>query len=832
MTDSEASVTGGSFTAQTKLYGGRAETETEKRSEASALRNKRTFTTGDTVTELYGGYAYARPTKTSISLQANENHLTLKAGANDYVAGGYARGTQMASGTLVPKSTAVTNENEVTIEAGSGTFQKDVYGGSNDLTLVKATDGITTANSNKLHINGGTFEGMLYGGSTNLMNDGGDASATASVNEVTLGAGTLIKQGVRGGYANTSTAAGEAASTASSNVVHLSGAAFPDDRTPRIYGGYADVGSTTGSISAKAEQNVIDGTLTGIKTELCAGRVSLAQGAATTNAVTGLVAENTITLTNGKAGTLMGGNVWLGEAHGAADLRASKNHVTLTDVAGDTNTKMYGAHIETQNVAGALKITAEENTVTAEGTALDANDMYGSHVLLQSSNAGTTEATVTASRVLMGGKSASYLAGGYADIVSFENAALTVKLTGNTAEVQSGTAYNAYGARADTNQKNGAAEVTAEGNTITVTKLTADGGSFVGARLFYERDSAATAPGETTLTAKSNKADLNEGKLSDLSGAEIRVNDAFGGAARYEAAENAVTGTGGTFANKLYGGWAELIAEKGAATAALTKNTIDLTNTKLDGTLVHAGKVEVNTNAAGKTASAAAEENVLRLKNVSGIADEIKGGYVDARAGLAGAAAAANSNSITVEGGTLTAAYDVYGGKSGAWGKNAPATASASKNTVALSAAAPWKEIYGGSAFARAEGAAAAATANENTLNLAHGTFTAELIGAYASADGGAAQATANANTVNISGGTYKESIYAGYANAGSDAGSVATIKDNRIVITGTLNLSAAQLYGHYAAGATKNIAGNALVVKETKGIKAKSIEGFQKLEF
>lgn len=715
MTDSEASVTGGSFTAQTKLYGGRAETETEKRSEASALRNKRTFTTGDTVTELYGGYAYARPTKTSISLQANENHLTLKAGANDYVAGGYARGTQMASGTLVPKSTAVTNENEVTIEAGSGTFQKDVYGGSNDLTLVKVTDGITTANSNKLHINGGTFEGMLYGGSTNLMNDGGDASATASVNEVTLGAGTLIKQGVRGGYANTSTAAGEAASTASSNVVHLSGAAFPDDRTPRIYGGYADVGSTTGSISAKAEQNVIDGTLTGIKTELCAGRVSLAQGAATTNAVTGLVAENTITLTNGKAGTLMGGNVWLGEAHGAADLRASKNHVTLTDVAGDTNTKMYGAHIETQNVAGALKITAEENTVTAEGTALDANDMYGSHVLLQSSNAGTTEATVTASRVLMGGKSASYLAGGYADIVSFENAALTVKLAGNTAEVQSGAA--------------------------------------------------------------------------------------------------------------------DLMAETGTAAAALTKNKVDLTNAALDNALISTHAL-THTKAAGKTASAASNENVLLLKNVSGTARDLIGGSVSVEADLAGATGTANSNSITVEGGTLTAAYDVYGGKSSAWGKNAPATASASKNTVALSAAAPWKEIYGGSAFARAEGAAEAATANENTLNLAHGTFTAELIGAYASADGGAAQATANANTVNISGGTYKESIYAGYANAGSDAGSVATIKDNRIVITGTPNLSAAQLYGHYAVGATKNIADNALVVKETKGIKAKSIEGFQKLDF
>ena len=66
----------------------------------------------------------------------------------------------------------------------------------------------------------------------------------------------------------------------------------------------------------------------------------------------------------------------------------------------------------------------------------------------------------------------------------------------------------------------------------------------------------------------------------------------------------------------------------------------------------------------------------------------------------------------------------------------------------------------------------------------------------------------------------------------GSTAGSVATVKDNRIVITGTPNLSAAQLYGYKANGATKNIAGNALVVKETKGIKAKRIDGFQKLEF
>ena len=240
----------------------------------------------------------------------------------------------------------------------------------------------------------------------------------------------------------------------------------------------------------------------------------------------------------------------------------------------------------------------------------------------------------------------------------------------------------------------------------------------------------------------------------------------------------------------------------------------------------------VITKAAGKTASAAAHENVLLLKNASGTVQELIGGAASVTAERAGAAAAADKNRVTVEGGTLTAASAVYGGTVGAVGKDAPVTASASENTVTLSAAAPWKEIRGGRANANADGAAATATASENTLNLARGTFTSEIIGGYATADGAPAQATANENTVNISGGIYQHSIYAGEANAGSAAGSVATVKDNRIVITGTPNLSAAQLYGYKAVGATENIAGNALVVKETKGIKAKRIDGFQKLEF
>ena len=909
LTDSIASVTGGSFTAETKLYGGKAVTETDARSEAKALRNSLTFTTGDTVKEIYGGYVYAYPTKTSISLQANANHLTAKAGADKFY-GGYAYAEQQAGATRVSLNTAETNGNIVKIEAGSGTFRFVSAGGYNTLSAKKAAAVTTAANANQLTIAGGTFKETVYGGKTSATTEDatGTATATARGNELWANGGTF-QRNVLVGWGNAATKAGTATTTASENKLHLAGAAaFPTDGTTvYITGGDASVSSETGKLSLTTEKNSIDGTLTSATSVVRGADGKLDQlAAAGGQAITASAVENTVTLTGGKAFQVDGSRLLLSRAAGAADLHAVKNSVVLTNAASErgSSSAFRGSYIEAHDAKGSLQIRAEENTVTADGAALKVDNMYGSHVQLQSSNAGTTETTVTANRALMRGKTADTLAGGYADIISSENAALTVKLTGNTAEVQSGTSYHAYGAFAKTEQKDGAGEVTAEGNTITVTKLTDDGGSFAGATLVYKRDGAATAAGDTTLIARSNKADLNEGKLSKLFGAEIRINNAFGGAAAYTATENAatieakgvvtssaygvylsqetssedgasftahvakntitsmggavkdaygalaalrvnnagdaaatltenaVTGTGGTFANKLYGGWAELISTKSAATAALTKNTVKLTNTKLDDTRIHTGYAVVITKTAGKTASAAAHENVLLLKNASGTAQALIGGVASGTAERAGAAAAADKNRVTVEGGTLTAASDVYGGTVEAVGKDAPVTASASENTVTLSAVAPWRQVRGGRVNASADGVAATATASKNTLNLAYGTFTAEIAGGYAITDGAGGQATANENTVNISSGIYQDSIYAATADAGSAAGTVATVKDNRIVITGTPNLSAAQLYGHKAVGATKNIAGNALVVKETKGIKAESIDGFQKLEF
>ena len=708
-------------------------------------------------------------------------------------------------------------------------------GGYNTLRTEKAAAVTTEANENQLTIAGGTFKETVFGGMTLATNDDatGTATATARGNELWANGGTFQRK-IFVGAGSATTEAGAATTTVSENKLHLAGAAFPTDGTAvYITGGNASVHSETGKLSLTTEKNSIDGTLTSATSVVCGADGNLDQlAAAGGQAITASAVENTVTLTGGKAYQVDGSRLTLSKAAGAADLHAVKNSVVLTNAASErgSSSAFRGSYIEAHYAKGSLQIRAEENTVTADGAALDVNDMYGSHVRLRNSNAGTTEATMTANRALMRGKNADNLAGSYADIISFENAALTVKLTGNTAEVQRGTSYHAYGALAKTEQKDGAGEVTAEGNTITVTKLTDDGGSFTGAALVYKRDDAATAAGDTTLVAKSNKADLNEGKLSKLSGAEIRINNAFGGAATYTATENAVTvaaagvvtnsvtgaeieqqntsadgvsftaaaakntvantggtvknavgasvtlhaghagdvqatltenavtGTGGTFVNVVRGGVADVIAETGTATATLTKNRVDLTNAALDDASIHAGHAVARTRAAGKTASAASNENVLQLNNASGTAKALIGGSAYVEADLGGATATADTNSVTALGGTLTAANNVYGGKVEAVGSDAPVTATATANTVTLSAAAPWQEVYGADAYATAVNAAATARTERNTVTADAGTFLGPLYGgnSYASTESagsgtpGTATAIAAGNTLNL----------------------------------------------------------------------------------
>ena len=217
-----------------------------------------------------------------------------------------------------------------------------------------------------------------------------------------------------------------------------------------------------------------------------------------------------------------------------------------------------------------------------------------------------------------------------------------------------------------------------------------------------------------------------------------------------------------------------------------------------------------------------------------GVRTTFAGGYADcyyhSNAG-ASVETFAHHNRIAVTGGTFKEDAVFYGGYADVYTEDsAPLRAKANANHLTFEADAAVQDVFGG--YAKASGtnvAVVAAEANENTLQIAKGTYRQNVMGGSAFSTG---KATANGNTVGISGGTYDRAVYGGCAATEGAAGSVATARDNTVEITGAPNLSAATLYGGCAVAATKNVAGNALVVKETKGITAQSIEGFQKLDF
>lgn len=210
------------------------------------------------------------------------------------------------------------------------------------------------------------------------------------------------------------------------------------------------------------------------------------------------------------------------------------------------------------------------------------------------------------------------------------------------------------------------------------------------------------------------------------------------------------------------------------------------------------------------------------------------GGYADScdlsNAG-ASVEASAHHNRIDVTGGTFKEDAVFYGGYANVYTEDsAPLRAKANDNQLTFEADAAVQDVFGG--YAKASGTnvgVVSAEANENTLQIAKGTYRQNVMGGSAFGTG---KATANGNTVGISGGTYDRIVYGGCAVTEGAAGSVATARDNTIEITGAPDLSAATLYGGRAVAATKNVAGNALVVKETKGITAQAIDGFQKLDF
>ena len=694
------------------------------------------------------------------------------------------------------------------------TVTNDGVAGSTDGTAATITVGTTGGGAAPeiYYPVGGNHRGALVAGAWRKVSltDG-----TIDFTGANAGGTALIKSGTFGAAAGTYAwlTQGGTAQISGARTTVKGGVMNPDSNAPEhrrgIVGGLAVIEDSAHS-AALAKTTVTQSNVSiegGSFTAPSGGKITFAGGAAYTNvdaaSTNTLITNNTATITGGSftAAPLLYG--------GYADIRSSVNATPTVHLTGNTAelrigqvTEAYGAYTSIQQKNGAAQIFAEQNTATATRAATGTEIFAGARIDYERTFSATAPGNVT------------------------------LKAKNNKAVLADGTLKTLWGAKIDVrNAFGGAAVYEATENIVTIAAEGTVTDEVRGGDIEQDRNSAAGASYYKAVAAKNRVVNTGGNIKRNATGGKVELNTWRAGDLYGTLTENAITGTGGTWAGILCGAKAKLNGHAGAATAAVAKNRIDIENGTMQGVSAWAGTARVFTTIAGQKATAAVNENTLRLKNASGKFSVFYGGDAYAQSALSGAAAEANANVLTMEGGTFTTVHDATGGFAYAKGKNAPVTASASKNTVTLSTTAPWQEISGGYAEATAVNAAGTATARENTVNLIRGTYQ-NVFGGSAVASGTAATALAERNTINISGGTYQDVIYAGDASAGSGAGSVATVRDNKIVITGTPNLSAAQLYGHYAEGVTKNIAGNALVIKETKGITAKSIEGFQKLDF
>lgn len=137
--------------------------------------------------------------------------------------------------------------------------------------------------------------------------------------------------------------------------------------------------------------------------------------------------------------------------------------------------------------------------------------------------------------------------------------------------------------------------------------------------------------------------------------------------------------------------------------------------------------------------------------------------------------------------------------------------------------------VVGGFAYARTDRGSAEVTARGNVVRLQGGTHV-DVYGGEAESPAHWPTIIAEDNTVYISGGTYR--------SGGLIAGGMATAKNTSKVCNNTIEITGApgllpRLIGGIARGGYRNILeNNALIVRDTKGITAVSVEHFQKFVF
>ena len=754
---------------------------------------------------IYGGVVIIKKPGTQGVAEVVRSHATVTGGT--FESGGLDAG--FARSDNETRAEALAEENTATFTGGNFsdyTFSMTGgYAGADSLQTAAAK-----ALRNRLTINTSARVFRLQGGMA-VTSNGRIRSAQANENVVNVRAS--VHNELIGGFAwshlaSSGTAVAAPLSTAEANRNKVWIAPGSGEFTDRSVGGWSELSdSQVTELRGAANENEF--SIGGGTLRLTYGGMSQAVNSRT-GADSVARAEANKNKVWSKAdnfeGDLLGGSALAWTTDGRAEAAAHENEMYV-----NTGTYQYNIY------SGSTKAESENGSAVAQATknylSTETNVMQGIMGGLASAEAkGTFDVLASENLLSLRGGARSFI-GGYAEGTQQDSGTYVLQSTGtaneNSMEIRSTGTFTDKSA-------GGYVHITANN-----TKLL----------------SAAAARNEVLLQDGTFNEDVAGGRSfarNTTTAADSVTNAA--------ANENTVHALGGTYGAGLYGGSAYAEAKR-EFNASANKNKLAVSAGAKN---FIGGYAEGKQLAPGESvthSTAKANENKVWVGVGAGtFTDKSAAGYSTIETNnVAEPSAEANSNQLTIRAGTFR--EDVTSGRSFARNTSAGSAANAVDNRLWVYGGTTrfQGDLFGGSAEARAAGNySAEAEASGNITHLMEGTaYDGDVYGGMAQggSDTGNVYLKSNYNELYIHGGTYRGNIYAGAAlgDLAADPNDVhEEVHHNKIVISGANDLSFASLYGyrHRVGGAGAYAADNELILKNTKNITVKSVEGFNRFAF
>ena len=495
----------------------------------------------------------------------------------------------------------------------------------------------------------------------------------------------------------------------------------------------------TGSV-----QGVVAGYQRGMSGYVTSFNTTSVSGASTkvyANVYGGLSFGATDTLSNGvriAEGATVSGLVYGGETRGVAE--TSLNSVFIESgakvggsVAGGVNTK--GGKVDQNHVVvdGATVLGA------VSGAVANLNGITTNNTVLLKGGAQVNSRVAGAY-----GENGSTLTGNQV-VVENGNVAGNIyggfnwtngDVTGNSVIMKAGSAVDVVGGHSQTNGNTNQNYVVVEGGTVNGNVLAA-----------FNKD---------TGSANNNWAKVNGTahiKGSVFGGNSDSLGDTLG---------NLVQIDGGVVDESVFGAYN---AKQGAANT----NRVEVTAGTIKGAVFGAAS---NNNGSASTNTVVITGGSVEGKNLQGA---VFGGHSEGDGAVSG-------NKVFIHGGSIGNGA----GKGNVYGAWSASTGDSNNNQVTVTSGTLQGAVFG--AYNKDIG-----HANNNTVIITGGSITGSTLHNGA-VFGGYSQGTGNANgnTVNLSGGTLGNNVYGGVVNGGTNNDAI----NNTVMLSGSLNLAAAAIYG------------------------------------